>query len=241
MIAILSDFQDSEYLGVMKGVILKHNPSATIVDLYNKVNPQDIREAAWILLLNYRHFPKNTVFLCVVDPGVGSERQCLAVKTSHYHFVGPDNGLLYLAVMDDGPVTTVALSDGKASRTFHGRDVFAPASAMLDKGSAIGGLGNTTVLKEKLEFYLKGRVGEVVHVDSFGNIITNIPPSGRQEYALTVGGEKKRLAFHESYADAPTKGLFLIKGSAGTLELSVKNGSAARKLRLKSGTRVEIS
>src|SRR3989338_1908823 len=102
MIVILTDFGDAEYTGVMKGVIYSINESSRIADLYNFVDPQNIREAAWILYKNYRHFPRNSVFLCVVDPGVGSERQCLAVKTKNYFFVGPDNGLMQKVAAEDG-------------------------------------------------------------------------------------------------------------------------------------------
>src|SRR3989344_1101814 len=133
MIVILTDFGHSEYLGVMKGVIYSIKKNTKIVDLSNFVSRHSIKEGAWILYNNYRHFPKNAIFLCVVDPGVGSERQCLAVKTRNYFFVGPDNGLMYKAILEDKVIAAVKLSAKNASMTFHGRDVFAKAAAMLEK------------------------------------------------------------------------------------------------------------
>src|SRR3989344_5807694 len=109
MIVILTDFGNSEYVGVMKGVIYSTNPNSKIVDLYNFVNPQNVKEGAWILYNNYKYFPKNTIFLCVVDPGVGSKRQCLAIKTKNYFFVGPDNGLMYKAATEDKLIAAVKL------------------------------------------------------------------------------------------------------------------------------------
>src|SRR3989344_2513603 len=97
MIAILSDFGNSEYLGIMKGVIYSIAKNAKIIDLYNDVIPYKVREGAWILLNSYKYFPENTIFLCVVDPGVGSERQGIAIRTKNYYFVGPDNGLMFPA------------------------------------------------------------------------------------------------------------------------------------------------
>ena len=109
MIAILTDFGSSEYLGAMKGVICSINKNSKVIDLYNFVEPQNIKEAAWILYKNYKFFPKNTIFLCVVDLGVGSQRQCLAIKAKNYFFVGPDNGLMYKAAVEDKIITAVKL------------------------------------------------------------------------------------------------------------------------------------
>ena len=119
MIVVLTDFGHSEYLGAMKGVIYSIKKNTKIVDLSNFVSHHNIKEGAWILYKNYRHFPKNTIFLCVVDPGVGSKRQCVAVKTRNYFFVGPDNGLMYKAILEDRIIAAVSLPVKNASITFH--------------------------------------------------------------------------------------------------------------------------
>lgn len=227
MIAILTDFGQSEYVGIMRGVILRHTPGAVIVDLYNEVEAQSVREGAWVLYTAYKHFPPGTVFLCVVDPGVGSDRQALAVRTSRYYFVGPDNGLLYPAVMDDEVQEVVALPvPPGASATFHGRDVFAPAAARLEAGASLGDLGRPTDIRAALTFHRQGREGEIVRVDRFGNIITNLPHIGQDQYRVSVESYRRVMPFVRTYAEAPRGTLFVIEGSAGTLEISLKNGSA---------------
>jgi len=227
VIAILTDFGQSEYVGIMRGVIMRHAPQAVVCDLYNEVEAQSVREGAWVLLTAYRHFPPGTVFLCVVDPGVGSDRQALAVRTKNYFFVGPDNGLLYPAIMDDGieEVVDLPIPPG-ASYTFHGRDVFAPAAAKLASGWAVSDLGRPAAIKVPLTFHRLGREGEIVRVDRFGNIITNLPHTGQHEYRVIVESYRRVLPFARTYAEAPRGQLFVIEGSAGTLEISLKNGSA---------------
>jgi len=240
MIVILTDFSESEYLGVMKGVIASIHKNSHIVDLYNKVTAENIKEGAWILFSSYRHFPKGTVFLCVVDPGVGSKRQCIAIKTKDYYFVGPDNGLLYQAACENKVEAVVKLSDAGASKTFHGRDVFAVAAAKLDSGESIYRLGKKTELRTKSLFHRKGKEGEVVRVDFFGNIITNIGPLKKALYTVKFGGKIKLLEFYDTYEKAHEGELFLITGSANTLEISMKNGKASDKVRLKPGDMIEI-
>jgi S-adenosylmethionine hydrolase len=133
MIILLTDFGQGEYVGVMKGVIYSVNPNATIVDLCHDISPQSIIEASWILKNNYSYFPDGSVFCCVVDPGVGSERKALAVKTKRSCFVAPDNGLLWETLNDQDITEIRELSvPENASRTFHGRDVFAKAAAEIN-------------------------------------------------------------------------------------------------------------
>ena len=237
MIALLTDFGQSEYVGIMKGVILQKAPHAQIIDLYHGVEPQHVRQAAWLLLQNYRRFPEGTIFLAVVDPGVGSERQAVAVKTSHYTFIGPDNGLLHPACHDDGLLETVALPTAGASATFHGRDVFAPAAGMLDAGAAFPSLGRATELREAISFVWDGREGEVVHIDHFGNIITTLLSLGKQAYL--VNGQE--MPFYATYAEAPSGMPFLITGSSNTLEISVRGGSAKEKLNIGIRDKITIA
>src|SRR4030042_6052295 len=135
MIVLLTDFGQSEYAGVMKGVIYNLDSGAKIVDLCHDVAAQSIIEASWLLKNNYKYFPKGSVFCCVVDPGVGTERKALAVKTNSYYFVAPDNGLLWETLKGRKiiEIRQIPIPEN-ASRTFHGRDVFARAAAKIDKG-----------------------------------------------------------------------------------------------------------
>lgn len=240
MIAILSDFNDSEYLGVMKGVIFSVYKDAKIVDLCNKIKQHNIKEGAWVLLQSYKYFPKNTVFLCVVDPGVGSERQAIAVKTKYYYFVGPDNGLMWPAIKEDGVENIVKLSTENASFTFHGRDVFARVAAKLEKGIKIESIGIKTGIKNKLEFYLNGRKGEIARVDDFGNIITNLKLLNKNQYDVIIKNKELKMNFYKTYSEAKEHELFLVEGSSKTLEISVKNGRAVDKLKVNVGERIII-
>lgn len=241
-VVLLTDFGWSSYVGVMKGVILSLCPGAQIIDLTHDVGPQNVREGAWLLLTSYRFFPLGSIFVAVVDPGVGTARQPLALRAGDYYFVGPDNGLLFPAVSEAGFVAAVALPvPATASATFHGRDVFAPAAARLAAGVPLSELGPATTPKEELAFRLRDREGEVVTVDRFGNLITNLPPMpGREDYRVTLarGCEsyfQATLPFYPVYAAAPPAVPFLITGSSDTLEISVRNGSAARLLQAASG------
>jgi len=240
MIVILTDFGNTEYLGVMKGVIYAYNKKAKITDLMNSITPYQIIEGAWILLQNYKFFPKKTVFLCVVDPGVGGKRNSIAIQTKNYYFVGPDNGLMYQAANEDDIKKAVILSNEGAEPTFHGRDVFAKAAAVLDKGTPIIGLGKVTHLKVKPKFYLKKRTGQIVRIDNFGNIITNLPPLDKVEYKVKTNKFKDILKHYNVYEDALEDQLFIITGSSKTLEISVRNKSAAILLKVKVGDRIEI-
>src|SRR3989344_4411002 len=241
MIVIMTDLGHSEYLGVVKGVIYSIKKNTKIVDLSNFVSHHNIKEGAWILYKNYRHFPKNAIFLCVVDPVVGSKRQCLAIKTKNYFFVGPDNGLMYKAATEDKLIAAVKLPVKNTSMTFHGRDVFAKAAAMLEKGVKIELLGAKTIVKTKLDFHLKGREGEVVRIDNFGNIITNLGSLNKESYEVKTKNSSQKLSFYKTYESAPLNKLFLIKGSSDTLEISVRNSSASEKLKLKVGDKIKIS
>lgn len=243
MIVLLTDFGESEYVGVMKGVIYSIAPQAKIVSLYNHVAPQNIREGAWILLQNHKYFPKKTIFLCVVDPGVGSGRNPLGIATQHYFFVGPDNGLMFPTVQENRIQEVVRLSETGASRTFHGRDVFARAAAELENGFALHQIGEPSELTASLEFLLDlpKRMGEVVRTDRFGNIITNLPHIGKRDYTVVFGNCLHKLSFFETYTMAPENEIFLIEGSSGTLEISLKNGSAVNTIEVHVGMQIKIS
>jgi S-adenosylmethionine hydrolase len=241
MIVLLTDFGQGEYVGVMKGVIYHLHEGARIVDLCHDISPQNLIEASWILKNNYRYFPAGAVFCCVVDPGVGTERKALGVKTADYSFVAPDNGLLWETLQEQHIVEMRVIPVPEdASRTFHGRDVFARAAANMDLGR-FDALGPTTEKMEKLVLHRKGRVGTVVRIDRFGNIITNLPSEGKTSYDVQLKGHRRRMDFYPSYGGAVDNELFLIEGSCKTLEISLKNGSANRRLQLETGQRIEIA
>ena len=240
MIVLLTDFGHSEYVGVMKGVIYSLYEDARVVDLCHDISPQNLVEASWILKNNYAYFPKGAIFCGVVDPGVGTGRKALGVKTSDYYFIAPDNGLLWETLKEQQVIEMRVIPvPESASRTFHGRDVFAKAAANVDLGR-FGVLGPTTKKIEKLELYHNGRVGTVVRVDRFGNIITNLPSEGKASYVVDVQGFRSRMDFYPNYNDAVDDELFLIEGSCKTLEISLKNSNANERMQIETGSRIEI-
>jgi S-adenosylmethionine hydrolase len=241
MIILLTDFGHGEYVGIMKGVIYSINPNATIVDMCHDISPQSIIEASWILKNNYSYFPDGSVFCCVVDPGVGSERKAITVKTRRSYFVAPDNGLLWETLNEQDIIETRELSvPENASRTFHGRDVFAKAAAEIDLGH-FEHSGRKIEKIEKFQFHLKGREGIVVRIDRFGNIITNLKSSRKDKYSVETAGKKYQMNFYPFYDAATENELFLIEGSCNTLEISLKNDNANKKLHLKPGTKIKIN
>ncbi len=241
MIVLLTDFGQSEYVGVIKGVIYRIHAEARIVDMCHAVTPQGIVEASWILKNSYKYFPAGAIFCCVVDPGVGTERKALAIRTADYYFVAPDNGLLWETLAEQEIVETRVIPiPENSSRTFHGRDVFARAAAEIALGR-FEQLGPTTERIEVLELYRNAREGIVVRIDRFGNIITNLPAEDKRAYSVRVSEQQWKMNFYRTYKAAPDDELFLIEGSCGTLEISIKNASANARLRLKTGQRIEIS
>jgi S-adenosylmethionine hydrolase len=241
MIVLLTDFAQSEYVGVMKAVIYGIAPDAKVVDLCHTIAPQSIIEASWILLNNYRYFPAGTTFCCVVDPGVGTDRKAIAVKAGPYYFVGPDNGLLWETLRGEEitEMREIPVPDD-ASRTFHGRDVFAKAAANVELGN-FDELGDMIGRITKLEFYRQDRKGMVVRIDSFANVVTNIDKLRKEEYSVDIGAKTRRMRFYPDYSSAKAGELFLIEGSNNTLEISIKNGRANDVLGLEAGRKIEIS
>ena len=241
MIVLLTDFGYGEYVGVMKGVIYSISGNAKIVDLCHDISPQKTVEGSWILKNNHKYVPKGSIFCCVVDPGVGTERKAVAVKTADYYFVAPDNGLLYETLREQ---TIIDMRDipipEDASSTFHGRDVFARAAARIDSGDFEFLSGKIEKI-ERLEFYRDGRVGTVVRIDRFGNVITNLPGQNKPEYCVRFRQRDLRMNFRTTYSAAEENELFLIEGSCNTLEISLKNGNANDRLHLEAGMKIEIS
>jgi S-adenosylmethionine hydrolase len=245
ILTLLTDFGSADsYVAELKGVILSAVPGATLVDISHAIVPGDVRAAAYVLDRAWRQFPGGTVHLAVVDPGVGTERAALALKAHGQYFVGPDNGL-FSFVLRDEPVQCVMLPvPAAAAPTFHGRDLFAPAAAALAAGRPLESLGAPFAgIPERLstrEPFHEGKVlvGEVIHVDRFGTLITNFTPDNMPDYAsLEVEGiEIGRL--QRTFGDVPTGTLLTYVGSDGHVEIAVRDGSAARKLGIGVGGRV---
>jgi S-adenosylmethionine hydrolase len=242
VIVLLTDFGASEYVGVMKGVILSIAPEAQIVDLTHSISPQSVREAAWILFKSYKYFPKHSVFVCVVDPGVGTKREAVIVETPEYVFVGPDNGLLYPTLREASSYDVYSLKPARtASHTFHGRDVFAVAAAHYQSGTAASKLGTLLPgLTVPLNFHLQNRTGEVVRVDHFGNIVTNLPPLKKKHLKMNTDSFRDEVDLCVTYTEGPNVGIFAIVGSGGTIELSAKNQRAIDHVPVKIGDRITL-
>ena len=241
MIVLLTDLGRSEYVGVMKGVIYNINNDAKIIDLCHDISAQNIIEASWILKNNYKYFVEGTTFCCVVDPGVGTERKALAVKTANYYFVAPDNGLLWETLKEQKIIDIRDIPIPKnASNTFHGRDVFAKSAANIDLGH-FETIGQKIKEIEKFELYQNAREGIVVRIDNFGNIITNLPREKKTTYFVKVEEKNWQMNFYPNYDAAKDDELFLIEGSCNTLEISLKNGNANDKLHMETGQRIKIS
>lgn len=250
LLAFLSDFGlEDPYVGIVKGVLLGINPALQIVDLTHKIPRQDVAAGAFALGSAYRNFPSGTTFLAVVDPGVGSERIGLLVITGPYAFIAPDNGLLTLILRQAPSPSCYRLAEERyfrhpVSATFHARDVFAPVAAHLSLGvepSAIGPAHSNPVYLPWPEprTTADGLLGEVIHVDRFGNLITNVDdtcirkmPPGRPRTVEIAGNCCSLL---RTYADAPRHALLGLIGSSGFLEVAVNRGSAAILLGVGTG------
>ena len=203
LVTLTTDFGTADgYVGTMKGVILGIAPDARLVDLSHEIAPQDVRQAAYVLYTAYPFFPPHTVHLVVVDPGVGSARRPIALRTPKGYFVGPDNGVFSYVMANEPVEAVVELSDPhyrllQVSHTFHGRDVFAPAAAHLAAGVPIEALGPpvldpVTFPPPRLEVSPDTITGEVLHADHFGNVITSIGKLAWSEDVLAL-----EPAFHE--------------------------------------------
>lgn len=256
IITLLTDFgYAGEYVGVMKGVILSINPQCQLVDLTHQIAAQNILQAAFVLHNSYRFFPKGTIHLVVVDPGVGTERRPIILRKDGYFFVGPDNGVFSL-VLHGGKYAAVEISPLSFSKfplssTFHGRDIFAPVAAHLSLGIGMRKFGPPLTNLQKITWpqpIIKGNkiIGQVILVDSFGNLITNID---RQFFVSQIASRqfkikiKKRSlsCLQETYAQVPEGKLLALWGSAGYLEIAVNRGHAQLLLKMKPGDPIVIS
>jgi S-adenosylmethionine hydrolase len=257
VIALLTDFGIRDhYAGTMKGVALGICPDAALVDITHDIPPHDVLGGGLELSASFKYFPAGTVFLAVVDPGVGSSRRALAAEAGGYRFVAPDNGVLTLVFKDTPPKRVVELTERRyarptVSRTFEGRDRFAPAAAWLAKGIDLSGLGRTLTAWQTLSVpdpaVTAGQVvGEVLRVDRFGNLVTNVDRRTFERFAgggrlEIVAGTQAVDAVVATYAEARAGAVCALFGSSDHLEIAVNGGSAAERLALGRGARVTIS
>ena len=276
IIALLTDFGLADaYVGIMKGVMLDINPTAYFVDISHQVPPQDVRTAAFLLGTAYPYFPKDTVYLVIVDPGVGGPRRAVALATPKAFFVAPDNGVLSYVLSSEQqeipstgvpttedpfttmvevpltpPLRAVHLTDPRwwrpeISATFHGRDIFAPVAAHISRGVPLEEIGMP--IDRLLAFPIPrprrmpdGTLeGRIIHIDRFGNLITNIMRADLPEGPVVVVlGRQSVVGLSRSYADGQE--LVALIGSAGHLEIAVPNGSAADRLGARVGDIVRV-
>jgi len=253
IITLLTDFgQQDGFVGTMKGVILSTNPKATIVDISHEIPAQDVEAGAFILNNSYRYFPRGTIHVVVIDPGVGADRKILAAQSEDYFFIAPDNQVLKYIFHLSETLTVVAVLNkqfflNKISRTFHGRDIFAPVAAHLSTNVGIEQLGQTT------QKYDRGIIdqpriskstisGKIIYSDKFGNLISNIPaemidhPISFIQIGSTI---LNRLS--NAYTEVDVNQPLAIIGSSGYLEIAVRNGNAKQQLLMDRGEIVTIA
>jgi S-adenosylmethionine hydrolase len=257
IITLLTDFGMADpYVATMKGAALAVNPDAQLVDISHEIAPQDIADAGYVLAFSYRYFPVGTVHVAVVDPGVGGERRILAAEVEGHLLIAPDNGLLS-AVLLERPASRLVHVEKSVffrhpvSATFHGRDIFAPVAAHLSLGVDLDQMGPRTTRYVQLEAASARTVGDaldgrVIHVDRFGNLVTNI---SSEQIAAMEGtgwphvrvGEAHIGPVRRTYAEAAIGEPLAVIGSSELLEISVNCGSAAGQLGVGRGTPVRVA
>lgn len=254
VIAFMTDFGlDDNYVGIMKGTILSINPNVEIIDITHSIEPGNVRQAAFLLMTSVNYFPDETIFLAVVDPGVGTNRLALCAKAGNFYFVAPDNGLLTYVLRDHKNSKIHTFTNEKyqlenPSKTFHGRDIFAPLSAYIAMGIELSEFGeeinpSKIVQLPSLKCYYDSfgnLIGEVVHIDRFGNIITSLSARSlginmhnilKQDlkWKFEIGHTKiKNISM--TYSDVEVGQFLAYIGSSGYLEIGIRNGNAAQKI-----------
>lgn len=259
IITLLSDFglRDS-YVAEMKAVLLSKCPEAKIVDISHEVDKFNIRMGAFLLASAAPYFPKGTVHVAVVDPGVGTKRRPIIAEAKHSYFVGPDNGVLMLAALKESLQHVYVIENQrymlpKVSKTFHGRDIFAPVAAYLARRCSATDFGKEVsdyTVPDFAKPHLKGNImfGEVLHIDDFGNIITNISSKVLKEVGIheekfvkiEIGKQHTTLRLCSTYADVSQGEMLAIVGSHDFLEISLNQDNAARRFKAKSGNSIRV-
>ncbi|MCX8126054.1 MAG: SAM-dependent chlorinase/fluorinase [Dehalococcoidia bacterium] len=251
IVTLTTDFGlHDPYVGIMKGVLLGINPGLTVVDLCHTIPPQSVRQAAFQLLLTYRYFPGDTIHLVVVDPGVGTRRAILLVTSNEGRFIAPDNGAISYVLENLSNVSLYRLTNQRywlspLSSTFHGRDIIAPVAAHLSLGVPPAELGEpmskprSFTLPRPYRHKRGTLIGEVIYIDGFGNLITNVKDTDLVEPVKTIEIAGKVIPkLSRSYAGGQR--LTALIDSGGFLEIAVKNGNAAKELEVSTGTQVVI-
>ncbi|MBI5749186.1 MAG: SAM-dependent chlorinase/fluorinase [Nitrospinae bacterium] len=258
IITLTTDFGLSDpFVGIMKGVMLGINPSVKFIDISHLIEPQNIIEAYYTLKFSYKYFPSGTIHMAVVDPGVGSERRPILIESKDYFFIGPDNGIFSFVFENEPSANIIELTEKKfflppISQTFHGRDIFASVAGWLSsdvKPYEFGiPINNPVILKLPEPAIEKGKIsGEVIHIDRFGNLITNISETQFHSFISERDG-KVRIKIKnfiipsicKSYSDDVGPKPSSIFNSWGLLEIFVRNGDAGKKLKIKKGEKVLI-
>lgn len=255
IITFLSDFGTREYyVAAVKGVLLSINPNCEIIDISHDIGSHDILEGAFVLQTAYPFFPTRSVHLVVVDPGVGSRRRPILVCTENHYFIGPDNGVFSFVYEREHVTRVLAITSEHyflqpVSNTFHARDVFGPVAAWLSKGIEADKFGDpiTDFVKYSLPRVRSASdttlQGFVLHIDKFGNLITNVTPAdlaskNASSIASVRLGNKEITSVHKAYADAKQGEVFAILGSSGYYEISTSKASAAKVLGAQRGNEV---
>jgi len=248
-IALLTDFGTRDwFVPVMKTVIYSINPRVRIIDISHDILPQNIAEASFVLWNAANQFPAKTIFVTVVDPGVGSARKIIAVETEQHVFISPANGVLDLVLSEKNIKKSVWVENRKyfldnISSTFHGRDIFAPVAAHISKGVKLRELGEDAAYRaQKSPFCDAAEPGKyrgtVLYIDRFGNLITNLRVKAGIEGYAKVGNRKAKMV--STYSDVQHGQLLAYRGSSGLLEIAVRDGSAQRKLTARYYMTVEL-
>jgi S-adenosylmethionine hydrolase len=257
LITLTTDFGLADpYVAEMKAVIFKINPEAKIVDISHQIEKFNIRMGAYVLASATPYFPEGTIHVAVVDPGVGTKRKPILIETGSGVFIGPDNGVLSLAANKQGIKHVYEIANPKfmlpkISATFHGRDIFAPAAAFLSKGvppSEFGREIQKIVMPKFAKVIKKGNVliSEIIHIDGFGNIITNFTEKELKlagvKDALNIKLDKTKLSLKlcRAYAEVEAQKPLAIIGSHDFLEISINQGNAAETFNVKAGGRVTL-
>ncbi len=258
-ITLTTDFGNKDpFVGIMKGVIVSINPSVKIIDITHNISPQSILEAAYTLEMSYESFPHKTIHIAVVDPGVGSVRRPLLVATDYHYFIGPDNGVFSRIYRLTESLTVIHITAEhyflpRRGSTFHGRDIFAPVAAWMSKGIDIERFGDPisdyVILQEPALISSSGNMveGEVIYIDRFGNLMTNIPRqkinvSGDSEPGdgLKVVVKDREAPLKKYYSEAKDKELYSLVNSFGYLELFVNCGNASSDFGINVGEKVGV-
>lgn len=250
IISLTTDFgQRDGYVGAMQGVILTICPQAIITTLSHDIPPQDIRAAAFTLYQAFTYYPERAIHCVVVDPGVGSKRRAVAIRTSHGAFVGPDNGVFSLVLETTNVLEAVTLTNPRyqlprLSGTFHGRDVFAPAAAYLAKGVPLIELGSRAINLVRLpKKPPEAQESRIIHIDHFGNLILDITAQEIQnpETVTFTLGSRTIKALSYTFADVePGQWLAYVGSSRDHIEIAIREGNAAQALALQRGDVVQV-